>query len=488
VPGARAVLNFTPTLLEQLSDYESRIALSLAKGIDIGDPVLDALRARQMPTEPLSREPLLKVCLDAHEQHQIARHPAYARLAELARRCISTPAIHHYLNEQFIADLLVWFHLAWLAESVRGDARVERLLAKSVGFTHDDRMELLGLIGELIAGIVPRCRRLAATGQVELSVTPYAHPIAPLLIDFTSAREAIPTVQLPSSGRYPGGIERARWHIDKAILVFEHVFGVRPEGLWPAEGALSMPLLSLMDEFGFRWTATGRATIGHSVARAGGTSLGPCAHRVQGADVAIFHRDDGLSDRIVHSYGSWSPTDAVEDIVRALHALHGSLASAETAVVSVVLGAAAWRHYPENGREFQQLLLHRLAADPRIEMTTFAAALRHGVGVQTLPSLVAGSWLYGNFAAWIGDAPKNRAWDRLAEAKRAVDEVIALGTISELRRREVEQQLAICEASDWFQSSGPQRATERAASIAALFEQQLLRLYQLIGVRPPRPA
>jgi alpha-amylase/alpha-mannosidase (GH57 family) len=121
-------------------------------------------------------------------------------------------------------------------------------------------------------------------------------------------------------------------------------------------------------------------------------------------------------------------------------------------------------------------------------MTTFAGALRHGVGVQTLPSLVAGSWLYGNFAAWIGDAAKNRAWDRLAEAKRAVDEVIALGTISELRRREVEQQLAICEASDWFQSSGPQRATERAASIGALFEQQLLRLYQLIGVRPPRPA
>jgi alpha-amylase/alpha-mannosidase (GH57 family) len=488
VPGARAVLNFTPTLLEQLSDYEARIALSLTKGVDIGDPLLDALRAQRLASEPLSREPLLRACIEAHGQHQIARHPPYARLADLARRCITTPAINDYLNEQYVADLLVWYHLAWLGETVRADSRVERLVAKESGYDHSDRMELLGLIGELVAGIVPRCRRLAAAGQVELSVTPYAHPIAPLLIDFTTAREAAPGVSLPQSGAYPGGIERARWHVDKAILVFEHVFGSRPAGLWPAEGAVSAPLLSLLDEFGFQWTATGRATIGHSVARAGGTALAPCAHRLQGSNVAVFHRDDGLSDRIAYSYAGWNVPDAVDDIVKYLHGLHASLADAGTGVVPIIVSAEdVWRQYPENGREFLQMLLHRLVGDPLLELTTFGEALRLGVGVQTLPTLVAGSWLYGNFTAWIGETEKNHAWDRLCEVKRAVDEVVALGTISDQRRREVEQQLAICEASDWFQSTGRQRAVDRAGVIGALFDQQLLKLYQLIGVRAPGP-
>ena len=131
-----------------------------------------------------------------------------------------------YVSDQFLADLLVWYHLAWLGETVRrSDVRVRRLLDKGAGYTLHERRELLGVIGELLAGIVPRYTRLAARGQVELAVTPYAHPILPLLLDFQTAREAMPDVPLPVAAQYPGGEERAHWHIREGLATFERHFG-----------------------------------------------------------------------------------------------------------------------------------------------------------------------------------------------------------------------------------------------------------------------
>jgi alpha-amylase/alpha-mannosidase (GH57 family) len=486
VPAARAVFNFTPTLLEQLNDYESRIDAALAHGTDIRDPLLDCLRAQRLPEEIEARVSLIRACLRANEQNLILRFPTYARLAELARRCLGAPALCMYLNEQFMADLLVWYHLAWMGETVRADPRLRRLLERDSGYTHADRMELLTVIGELIAGIIPRYRRLAASGQAELSVTPYAHPIAPLLIDLTAARDALPDVQLPAAAAYPGGVERARWHIDKALLVFEHVFGYRPQGCWPAEGGVSAPLLAILDEFGFKWSATGQGVMGHSVARAGGESLQTCAYRVPGASVACFHRDDGLSDRIGFTYAKWHADDAVNDLVAQLHNIKRNLHDPQTSVVPIVLdGENAWDHYPQNATYFLSALYRRLSEDPELELSTFSDALRFGVSVQPLPGLVAGSWIYGTFSTWIGEADKNRAWDWLAQAKQAVDEVFAVGALATDVRREVEQQLAICEGSDWFWWFGPLHARETVLEFDRLFRHQLLKLYQLIGVRAP---
>src|SRR5690606_41587290 len=63
---------------------------------------------------------------------------------------------------------------------------------KAHQYTLDDRKALLDVIAELMASIGPRYRHLAQTGQVELAMSPWAHPIVPLLLDFRSAREAMP--------------------------------------------------------------------------------------------------------------------------------------------------------------------------------------------------------------------------------------------------------------------------------------------------------
>jgi alpha-amylase/alpha-mannosidase (GH57 family) len=486
VPAARAVFNFTPTLLEQLADYEARIAASLATGSDIHDPLLDSLRATRLPVEPQTRTALIRACLRAHEQNLIQRFPAYARLAELGRRCVSTPALCGYLNEEFLADLLVWYHLAWIGETVRADLRVQRLTAKESGYSHGDRIELLTVIGELIAGVIPRYRRLVAAGQAELSVTPYAHPIAPLLIDFTTARETLPDISLPAAVSYPGGVERARWHIDKAMLVFQHVFGFRPRGCWPAEGAVSRALLSLLNEQGFIWAATGQAVMGHSVSRSGGTALFQGPYRCDGASIACFYRDDALSDRIGFTYSHWHADDAVSDLISHLHQIKRQLSEPGGAVVPIIMdGENAWDHYAHNASYFLSALYRRLSEDAELELTTFSDCLEQGIAPAGLPQLVSGSWIYGTFSTWMGDPDKNRAWDLLAEAKHAVDRVLRVSSLPEALRQQVEQQLAICEGSDWFWWFGPHHARETVLDFDRLFRHQLLRLYRLIGVSPP---
>ena len=92
--------------------------------------------------------------------------------------------------------------------------------------------------------------------MARLSITPYGHPIVPLLLDFHSARDAVPNMPLPHHAGYAGGAERAAWHFEEGLRVFMRAFGVRPAGCWPSEGAISAPTLELLDRTGFKWAAS----------------------------------------------------------------------------------------------------------------------------------------------------------------------------------------------------------------------------------------
>src|SRR5262249_60929233 len=102
----------------------------------------------------------------------------------------------------------------------RTHSRVAARTAQGPAFWAAQRRGLLELIGELVASVVPRYRKLSESGRVELSVTPYGHPIVPLLLDFHSAREAVPGMALPHHPSYPGGAERAAWHVAEGLRVF----------------------------------------------------------------------------------------------------------------------------------------------------------------------------------------------------------------------------------------------------------------------------
>ena len=494
VPEARAVVNFAPVLLDQLNDYANQLHGYLNDATSLRDPLLAALDEPALPVRREQRLDLMKACLRANKERLIDPYPAYKRLAEITEWLDDKPDAIMYMGEQFLSDLLVWYHLAWLGETVRRhDARVERLMGKGTGFSLHDRRELLEIIADSVCGVIPRYRALAERGQVELSVNPYAHPIVPLLLDLGSARQALPEEPLPLSANYPDGEQRARWHIQQGLATFERCFGFKPAGCWPSEGSVSDATLQILAESGFRWAASGGSVLHNSLKTVGSVTEATREQRVyrpyriaDGGDIACFFRDDGLSDKIGFTYATWHGDDAVNNFVHHLETIDAACNDGGDYLVPIILdGENAWEYYPNNGYYFLSALYARLAEHPRIHLTTFSDYLRDGGQVATMPRLVAGSWVYGTFSTWIGDKDKNRAWDILGDAKRAFDKAVATGYLVGDHREAAERQLAVCEGSDWFWWFGDYNPSGAVLDFERLFRLHLANLYHMMGEEPP---
>ncbi len=486
-PAARAVVNFSPVLLGQLDDLAQRVQRHLTEGTSLPDAVLALLGPDPVPVDPQTRLDLLKACLRAHRVNLVERFPAFQALADHAQQCASLERIG-WASDALIHDLAIWFHLAWLGETVRRtDPRVAALSAQSCGFTAAQRRTLLELIAELLAGIIPRYRRLQESGRCELSVTPYSHPILPLLFDFKAARDGVPDAVLPRHPQYPGGAERAQWQVAEAIRCYEHYFGTRPRGCWPAEGAISEPTLRLLDAQGFKWTASG-ATVLHDSLGAGGQNPDEAQrynrpYRLSDGQLQCFFREERLSDLIGFTYSSWRGDDAAANLVHELVQL--PRADNQDHVVLIALdGENAWEYYPFNGYWFLQALYAALANHPQLELLTLSQCQERGLQPQTLQRPKAGSWVHGNLATWMGDAAKNLAWDLLCDAKQVVDEVLAGGSVDDPWRAAILRQLGLCESSDWFWWFGDYNPAEAVSQFDQLYRRQLGCLYQLLG----RPA
>ncbi len=503
-PKARVTFNFVPILLEQLEDYSQQFKTGILR-----DPLLKLLQKEDLAN--ISNEEcrlICQSCFKSHHEKMLSPFPHYQRLLQLYQLVEPLMSEHaavagenqfHYLSAQYKADLLVWYHLAWCGESLRrNDAHVQALMTKGALFTYEERLQLFDVIAETISNLIPRYKALMQRGQIEISTTPYYHPILPLLLDFKSTFDAMPDAPLPTTSSYPGGSARAVAHLQSAKQSHGHHFGTVPRGMWPAEGAVSHAGLSLMAEHGVEWAATGQAVLFNSLQKSHLSNfdkddyLYQPYHVTNGEhDILCFFRDDVLSDKIGFEYAKVHSRDAVSDFIGSLEAIQRNNASEKPRIVSVILdGENAWEYFPYNGYYFLTELYAALAAHPDIKMTTFSdivdmyqdsTAENQGLSAPVLPQVAAGSWVYGTFSTWIGSQDKNLAWDLLCAAKKVYDNVIAQNQLNQTQLAACERQLAICEGSDWFWWFGDYNASDSVASFDQLYRRNLMNLYQLLG-------
>jgi len=496
-PKVRAVVNFVPILLDQLDDYTDQFSTG-----QLRDPLLRLLiHENSANLSEEQRQLAFDSCFRSNHTKMIEPYPGYKRLWELFERLQEeAETALSYLSGQYVADLLTWYHLAWCGESVRREhALVARLMSKAEGFTHEDRKQLFDLVGELVAGIIPRYRKLAESGQIEVSATPHYHPLAPLLIDFSSAREAMPDAPLPQSPHYPKGRQRVIAHIESAKKSHLARFGAEPQGMWPAEGSISTETLEVFAAEGCRWVASGQGVLVNSL-----NQLEPHLpehaeylyrpYRLEkGAEgLSCFFRDDHLSDLIGFEYSRWHGKEAAQHFVAQIDAIALNASNDEIPVVSVILdGENAWEYYPYNGFYFLDELYAELEKHTRITTSTYRdylklSATRVGSAKQhSLPSIVAGSWVYGDFSTWIGSKDKNHAWDMLCVAKQSFDMVMASDRLNQEEMDAAEKQLYSCESSDWFWWFGDYNPSHSVASFDRLFRHNLGELYHLLKLPPP---
>jgi alpha-amylase/alpha-mannosidase (GH57 family) len=488
-PKMRAVVNFVPVLLDQIEDYAAQFASGKFR-----DPLLRLLAEPGLGhIAAADRELLLEACFRSNHHTMLAPFPRYQRLHDIHKSLERDgDAALSYLSGAYFADLVTWYHLAWTGETERRrHPLLAELMSKGEGYTAAERRGLLELIGGMIAGLIPRYRALAEAGQVELSATPHTHPLSPLLLDFAAARDTQPAAPLPQAAGYPGGRSRVEAQITSARESHRQRFGAEPAGMWPAEGAISAPFVRQLAAAGCGWIASGEGVLKNSLHRSAVVQPRATYHPWRLADapgLAMFFRDERLSDLIGFEYAKWHGRDAARHFVGELEAILAASPAGESPVVCVVMdGENAWEHYPYNGYYFFDDLYALLDAHPTIRSTTFAELLarKEPPRAEVLPQLVAGSWVYGTLSTWIGDKDKNRAWDLLCAAKQSYDLTLASGRLTPEESAAAERQLAICESSDWFWWFGDYNPSQAVASFDHLYRRNLANLYRCLKLAPP---
>ncbi len=490
-PAIRSVVNFVPVLLDQIEDYVDQYASGQFR-----DPLLRLLAQPKM--DALSAEErrfLLDSCFRSNHVTMLQPFPRYKRLYDLYKSLENQgDAALSYLSGPYFADLVTWYHLVWMGETERRrNPLIAELLSKGEAFTAADRLGLHSLIGELITGLLPRYKALAAAGRIELSSTPNTHPLSPLLIDFKSAREAQADAALPGSQAYPGGRTRVQAHIDSAMQSHARRFGQSCVGMWPAEGAISTPFLKQLGSSGCHWAASSEAVLAHSLRKRGGELPARSDYLYRGweledaPDIVVFFRDERLSDLIGFEYTRWHGRDAASHFLAQLEAIRTEASGTGVPLVSVILdGENAWEYYPYNGYYFFEHLYTAMEQSATIRTTTFSEQLKDSQRPRgRLQGVAAGSWVYGTMSTWIGDKDKNRAWDLLCAAKQAYDLVMDSGRLDAQQRRTAEAQLAVCEGSDWFWWFGDYNPPQAVKQFDSLYRGNLRRIYQMLKLTPP---
>jgi alpha-amylase/alpha-mannosidase (GH57 family) len=458
-PSIRQTINVVPSLGQQILEYAAGTAL---------DRVLELSWRLAQPDASLTegeRREVLDSFFSINWDHFVLPVPRYSQLARMRELAGGD---HNLFSTQYFVDLAVWYNLAWIDPGERSrDPVLRALVEKGAGFDRSDLATVLDKHREICAAIVPTYQTLARRNQVEVTTSPYFHPILPLLIDSQSARESSPDLPLPQVRfRYPADAAR---QIDDAIAFHQKTFGESPRGLWPPEGAISQAAISLIGAFpGIGWVASDEHVLARSLGRSfdrdeyGHIRQPEVLYRPYVIDggPAIFFRDLILSDRVGFVYQHWNSLDAANDLVERLLQVQRALDSTGPRklppIVSIVLdGENCWETYPNNGDDFLRSLFARLGREPSLITVTpsqylaLEPSLRERL--ERLPCLRAASWISGNLETWIGEPDQNRAWEYLTATRRHFEAWETYhGLEFSAARARAHHALHVAEGSDWF--------------------------------------
>ncbi|OLB23382.1 MAG: hypothetical protein AUH15_03540 [Acidobacteriales bacterium 13_2_20CM_55_8] len=487
-PNVHQTFNLVPSLIAQIQDYVSGSA---------DDPFLQVAAKPAKDLTPEERRFALQYLFQANPLHMIGRYPRYRELWERFRGSGNTPErAEKYFQPQDFTDLQVLSQIAWFDEFFLQDPEVAALIQKGRNYSLDDQRFAIIHQRKLLAKVLPAHAEAAQRGAIEISTSPFSHPILPLVCDTNAGAVSTPRLSLPQNRfRHP---EDARAQLQRGLDLHQQVFGVRPQGVWPSEGSVSEEVLAIAQNLGVKWMATdeevlGR-TLGVSFTREGDGRLPAesaaklyTIHRYQGAqsEMNMIFRDHTISDLIGFVYSGMPPQEAATHLMRSIkQSAQPILDKGKDAVLPIILdGENAWEYYPQSGREFLRRFYDALQHEPSVEAVTVSEAIQRHKDFGQLSSLVPGSWIHANFNVWIGAAEDNRAWDYLHHARNFYDQASASAT--EPQRKLAFEEILIAEGSDWNWWYGPEHHSANDRDFDELYRKHLSNVYQALGARPP---
>ncbi len=487
-PGVHQTFNLVPSLITQIQDYVAGTA---------NDPFLKvaATPAKELTAD--ERRFALQYLFQANPVNMIGRYPRYHHLWERFRGAgDSAERADKYFQPQDFTDLQVLSQIAWFDEFFLEDPDIVALIKKGHGFSLEDQALVIARQRVLLGDVLPAHAAAAEQGRIEISTSPFYHPILPLVCDTNAGSVSTPGLPLPQNRfRHP---EDAREQLRRGLDLHQEVFGSRPVGVWPSEGSVSEEVFAIAQSLGVKWMATDEGVLGRSLgvnfARDGEGRLSSenagklyTIHRFESGstEMHLIFRDHTISDLVGFVYSGMPAQDAANHLIHNIkRAAQPVLDQGRDAVVSIILdGENAWEYYPRSGREFLRRFYDVLQNDPGVEAVTVSEAIARHHDFGKVPSLVPGSWINANFNVWIGAPEDNRSWDYLYHARNFY--AAAAPRASEAQRKLAFEELLIAEGSDWNWWYGPEHHSANDREFDQLYRKHLSNVYQALGATPP---
>lgn len=474
-PNVHGTINFVPSLVDQLLGYVE------------GGKSDAFLEHTIVPAENLTPQQkvfILRYFFMANPEHKIDPYPAYRKL--FTRRGLEPGKIDfqqaiRFFSTQDYLDLQVFYNLVWFGFTAREEIpEIDKMLASGGNFTEADKQFVIEAERRIIRNLLEAIRSASASQNVEICTTPYYHPIFPLLIDTNFAARALPKVSLPPRITMP---QMAEAQLENALVSMGRWTGVRPKGLWPAEGSVCPEMIPMLSKAGVKWIATDDRILGRSLPGAGKTisQHQPFAAEFEGSRINMVFRDHGLADLISFTYSKMQAKTAVDDFLSNIKKIGSSSGDGEKLVTVILDGENAWEFYPESGKEFLTELFSTIEKEG-ISTSKIGSYIEDHPPKITLPELFTGSWIDANFNIWIGKPQKNQAWGYV---KRVLDEIG--DAFSSSRRRDdpqaaraFESFLAAC-GSDWFWWYDDDFDSAFKPDFDRIFRQHLKNAFTLLG-------
>jgi len=496
-PEARMTFNLVPSLIAQIEEYASGEAT---------DTFLEHFLKPASEMDEYEKKFVLLNFFMANWETMIKPHHRYYQLLHKrgTKYNFSSDINPLKLTNQDYTDIQVWHNLTWFGYRARKRyPEIDEFIKRGQNFSEEDKKRIYELQLEIVRQVIPTYKKHMATGNIEISTTPFYHPIIPLIISTENGGKSSPGRPLPRRFEHP---EDAREQLVRAKEFYIEKFGIEPAGLWPSEGSVSPEMIPTVQELGFKWMASDEDILFKSLdsSKTGKALYMPYRVEVDGSEMNMVFRDRGLSDLIGFKFYNQKPEAAADNLLLYL----GNIAAFcdkhysgndEFGLVSIILdGENPWEAYPDGGEKFLRTLYRKLTDISHFKMTTIGEFIKNHPPKQKLEKLFPGSWINHNFNVWIGHPEENLAWDCMNSARDTLTKFERdfrqkqksmkpnEAEVLEENIRKAWEEIYIAEGSDWFWWYGDDFSTDNDGEFDHLFRTHVSNVYRYLDARIPQ--
>jgi alpha-amylase/alpha-mannosidase (GH57 family) len=485
-PDLRVNFNFTPVLVKQILELVNN---------EVQDDWENLSRKPPANLDEQERRQLLENFFKINWDTLVRPVPRYAEL--LAKRgagytLSKLDAIVRTFTEADLRDLQTLYNLQWCGFSaMRRFPVLAELKAKGRDFTEKEKNIVLDTHRQILALVLGEYRAAAERGQIELTTTPYFHPIMPLVYDTHIAKRCQPHSPLPSSFSAP---EDVRAQLRLAQEQHEKVFGHRARGLWPSEGSIAPEIVPLMVEAGIEYFCSDEGNLFRSLKHDPAWSHRHVEHmelfqgwrvHANGASIQALFRERPLSDFIGFDAARNETSKAVEHLIEHLKNI-AKAAPDDRGVVPLILdGENAWEAFPDSGEAFLSSFYRALVDASDLNPRRIGDYFDEQPAQAEVSHLHSGSWIRSDFDIWIGDPEENKGWEWLKETRAFLVNHLAASHVTAEDAEKAWWEIYAAEGSDWFWWYGPDFTIDTDFLFDELFRLHLQNVYRILGIEPP---